>query len=74
MVSEEFKLQFYFNLYKDYPIGSRDSFREMFRKKHGKFTYLPELIIMIERYQIKKHGATLWKEMSYAPSKKNKRR
>lgn len=74
MVTEDFKLQLYFNMYKEYPVGSRDSFRAMFMKKHGRFHYLPELILMIERYQRDKYGITIWKEVSYAPSKKKKGR
>lgn len=74
MVSEDFKLNLYFKMYKDYPIGSRDSFRLYFIKKHGKFHYLPELILMIEKYQREKYGITIWKEMSYSQSKKRKGR
>lgn len=74
MVTEEFKLNLYFNMYKNYPIGSRDKFRSRFRKKHGKFHYLPELILMIEEYQKNKYGQTIWEEMSYSPSKVKKGR
>lgn len=76
MVTEDFKLNLYFNMYKDYPIGSRDKFRGRFIKKHGKFHYLPELILMIEKYQKEKFGMTIWEEMSYASSriKKGRRR
>ena len=55
----EFKLNYYFEKYKDVSIVSRDNFRQRFRKENGKFQYLEELIIMIERYQIKKYGAGL---------------
>lgn len=74
MVSEDFKLNLYFNMYKDYPIGSRDDFRFMFRKKHGKFHYLPELIIMIERYQVEKYGVTIWREAGYFDNNKGRMR
>lgn len=74
MVTEDFKLQLYFNMYKDYPIGSRDKFRTRFVKKHGNFHYLPELILMIEKYQKEKFGMTIWEEMSYNSSKKRKGR
>lgn len=57
----EFQLNYYFNMYKDLPIRSRNEFRMSFRKKHGKFQYLEELIVMIERYQFKKYGETLSK-------------
>ena len=46
----EFKLEFYFNLYKDKPLKSRDEFRKNFKKAHGNFLYLPELIVRIENY------------------------
>lgn len=55
----EFKLNFYFTLYKDKPLPNRLLFRERFKKHHGYFQYLEELIVMIERYQMKKYGHTL---------------
>ena len=42
---EEFKLNFYFNLYKDKCLPNRDTFRKNFKKEHGSFKYLEELII-----------------------------
>ena len=33
----EFKLNVYFEMYKDLPLPNRKEFREKFRKKHGKF-------------------------------------
>lgn len=74
MVTEEFKLNLYFNMYKNYPIGSRDKFRGRFIAKHGRFHYLPELILMIEEYQKNKYGQTIWEEMSYSQSRKKKGR
>ena len=56
---EEFKLQFYFNLYKNTSMDSRNDFRAKFHKRHGEFRYLNELIRMIENYQIKTFGCTL---------------
>lgn len=73
MVSEEFKLNLYFNMYKDCPIGSRDNFRVLFRKKHGKFQYLPELIVMIERYQVEKFGMTIWSNTTINMNKKGRK-
>ena len=73
-MTEDFKLQLYFNMYKDYPIGSRDKFRQMFTKKYGRYHFLPELILMIEKHQKEKYGQTIWEEMSYAPSKRIKGR
>lgn len=49
----------YFEMYKDLPLPNRDAFRKNFKKKHGKFQYLEELIYMIEDYQIKNYGETL---------------
>lgn len=60
----EFKLQFYFNLYKEKPFNSRDEFRLNFRKKHGRFQYIEELILMIEKYQMKKYGETITNHFS----------
>lgn len=75
-MSEEFKLNIYFNMYKDYPIASRDFFREMFVKKHGGYNYLPELIHMIEKYQFEKYGTNIWycKKMYHTSKKKKGRR
>lgn len=53
----QFKLNYYFEKYKDTSIVSRDNFRQKFRKENGRFKYLEELIIMIEKYQIKKYGS-----------------
>lgn len=57
----EFKLQMYFSMYKDTPLENRGKFREKFNKKHGAFQYLNELIVMIEKHQIKKYGELLGK-------------
>lgn len=57
---EDFKLQFYFNLYKDKAMVTRSLFRTEFIKRHGEFKYLEELIRKIEEYQINKYGATLY--------------
>ena len=56
---EDFKLDFYFNLYKDKALVNRVEFRKNFKKKHGEFQYIEELILMIEKYQLKKYGETL---------------
>lgn len=55
----EFKLNYYFEKYKDVSIVRRNDFRQRFKKENGEFKYLEELIIMIERYQIKKYGTSL---------------
>lgn len=49
---EEFKLQFYFNLYKDKPFVNGVTFKKRFERMHGKFESINKLIIMIENYQI----------------------
>jgi hypothetical protein len=55
----EFKLQFYFNLYKNKALPNRDEFRKNFKKNYGEFQYTEELIKMIEKYQMRKYGETL---------------
>lgn len=55
----EFKLNYYFEKYKDVSIVRRNDFRQRFKKENGDFKYLEELILMIERYQIKKYGTSL---------------
>ena len=55
----EFKLNFYFNLYKDKALPNRDEFRKNFKKNYGNFQYIEELIRMVEKYQMKKYGETL---------------
>lgn len=57
---EDFKLQFYFNLYKDKSMINRSLFRTKFIKRHGDFKYLEELIRNIEDYQFNKYGETLY--------------
>ena len=57
----EFKLQMYFSMYKDAPLENRGKFREKFKKKHGEFLYVNELIVMIEKYQIKRYGGLVGK-------------
>ena len=73
-MKNEFKLQLFFNMYKDIQISSRDSFRAWFRKKHGRFSCLNELIFMIEQYQMEKYGETISRYVYYAPSKRKKGR
>ena len=69
-MNENFKLNLYFKMYKDSPIGSREKFRKRFIAKHGKFQYLPELILMIEKYQKEKFGITLWEDVYINYNKK----
>ena len=55
----EFKLNFYFSKYKDFPLPNSDYFKKNFLKNEGNFIYLNELVIMIIKYQVKKYGQTL---------------
>lgn len=55
-MSEEFKLNYYFELYKDKPFLNSRDFRIKFTKKYGNFKYISELIIMINKYQCTKYG------------------
>lgn len=52
----EFKLNYYFEKYKDTCIVSVTKFKEKFIKKEGEFELLNELCIMIQRYQYDKYG------------------
>ena len=55
----DFKLNYYFEKLKDTSFVSRQEFREMFKKKYGKFQHVNDLIMMIETYQIKKYGCRI---------------
>lgn len=55
----DFKLNLYFNMYKDTPLPNSDDFRKRFKRRHGKFPYLNELIFRIINYQVKTYGSTL---------------
>lgn len=52
----EFKLNYYFEKYKDTCIISTSKFKDIFKKENGEFSLLSELIVMIQRYQYKKYG------------------
>lgn len=55
----DFKFNYYLTLYKDKTMINRNEFRKNFRKKHGNYKYIEELIIAIENHQFKKYGQTL---------------
>lgn len=55
----EFKLNYYFEKYKDSSLISITNFKREFIKAEGKFDLLNELIKMIHDYQIKKYGECL---------------
>ena len=69
----EFKLNYYFEKYKDVSMVRRNDFRQKFKKENGEFKYLEELIIMIERYQIKKYGVALDRGDFYIARNKKER-
>jgi len=52
----DFKINYYFEEYKEYPTQSYSEFRKMFEKEHGSFIYLREVFIKICKYQRKKYG------------------
>lgn len=55
----EFKLQYYFEKYKNSTIISTTEFKKKFKNNEGDFDLLSELVIMIQRYQLKKYGDLL---------------
>lgn len=55
----DFKLNYYFEKYKGYPVGSTTKFKADFIEKEGNFQYLHELIVMIQKYQIKKYSSVI---------------
>lgn len=52
----EFKLNYYFEKYKDCDILSSTKFKSKFEKENGKFELINELIVMIQKYQYKTYG------------------
>lgn len=58
-MSLEFKLNYYFEKYKDRSLISSMDFKRRFIKENGNFELLNELVIMINRYQVKKYGYNL---------------
>ena len=58
-MSLEFKLNYYFEKYKDRSLISSMYFKSRFIKENGNFELLNELVIMINRYQVKKYGYNL---------------
>ena len=53
----EFKLNYYFEKYKDHCVVSWTKFKYIFTKDNGEFNLLPELFKMIQKYQLQKYGA-----------------
>ena len=64
----EFQINYYFNMYKDEPISNAKSFKTKFIKKHGNFQYLNEVVLRINRYQVKKYGNGLVRLSEYKTS------
>lgn len=58
-MNDEFKLNYYFQLYKDRPCNCNKEFKDKFIKKHGEFKYLNELTLRILNYQVEKYGGRL---------------
>lgn len=58
-MSEDFKLKYYFEVYKDMPMINCMDFKSKFIKKHGNFKYLPELLVMINKYQVSNYGENI---------------
>jgi hypothetical protein len=54
-----FKLKYYFEMYKDKVFRNSHVFRKEFIAKHGEFSQLSELVVMIYNYQAKKYGGRL---------------
>lgn len=52
----EFKLNYYFEKYKDTCVIFLPKFREKFIKENGDFSLINEVFIMIQKYQYKKYG------------------
>lgn len=55
----DFKLRYYFEKYKETPVISTGNFKKKFITDNGEFALLNELIVMIQRYQVKKYGDLL---------------
>lgn len=56
MTNEEFKMNMYFEKYKDYEMYSLNYFRLNFRKAEGKYNKVDDLFRKIQKYQIEKYG------------------
>ena len=55
----DFKLNYYFAKLKDKPFSNRQNFKKYFYENYGEYQNINELIIKIERYQLKKYGNKL---------------
>lgn len=76
----EFKLQMYFEMYKESVVLSKTRFVGEFTKVHGDFPLVNELFIMIQKYQYKKYGDLIesgrmvnWKHAKHNDFNKNER-
>lgn len=68
----EFKLNYYFEKYKDTCCISLSKFRDEFKKANGDFPLINELFIMIQKYQVKKYGDLIGTGRKFnTPAKKN---
>ena len=55
----DFKLNYYFEMFKDKPFKNAKVVKNEFIKQYGNFEYLNELVIMITNYQIEKYRCSL---------------
>lgn len=55
----DFKLKYYFEMYKDKVFRNSNAFRKNFIAKHGEYARLSDLVVMIYNYQSKKYGGLL---------------
>ena len=73
MLKNDFKLNLYFEMYKDSSVINMKEFIKRFNDKHGKFECIFELIFMIEEYQREKYGNLIDYYCDFAPGKKGKK-
>lgn len=56
MTNEDFKMDYYFQKYKEYTMISLEYFRKEFKKTEGNYDKIDELFRKIQRHQIAKYG------------------
>ena len=55
----DFKLNLYYEILKDKSFTNSEEFRRYFQRHYGNFQYINELIVKINKYQIKKYGQSM---------------
>ena len=73
-MSNNFKLKYYFEMYKDKVFRNSNIFRREFVKKHGEFPQLSELVVMIYNYQSQKYGGRLSGEFLFDTKEERNRK